>query len=147
MIGCLPWLIISTKWWWCAFHYINFPCIEWHKTDKTISQTNCLYSGMNVHPVSMLLIINNMYGWENLHHMQWVLLSLPCRHDSASVSIWNNGKRTGNYCWYHVCAFFTLLSQPFPLLSLQQNSITLILPYNHFSSLRLDSFPGLTEKA
>lgn len=32
-------------------------------------------------------------------------------------------------------------------LSLQQNSITLTLPYNHFSSLRLDSFPGQTEKS
>lgn len=32
-------------------------------------------------------------------------------------------------------------------LSVQQNSITLTLPYNHFSSLRLDSFPGQTEKS
>lgn len=32
-------------------------------------------------------------------------------------------------------------------LSLQQNSITLTLLYNHFSSLRLDSFPGQTEKS
>lgn len=111
-----------------------------------LSQTNCLCSCTNIHPVSMLLTINYMYDCERLHH---AVLSffLLCRHDSASLSIWNNGKRTGNYCWYHVCAFFTPLSQPFPLLSLQQNSITLILPYNHFSSLRLDSFPGLTEKS
>lgn len=37
-----------------------------------------------------------------------------------------------SYSSFHVC--------------LQQNSITLTLPYNHFSSLRLDSFPGQTEK-
>ena len=41
---------------------------------------------------------------------------------------------------------FFFLSPSF-LLALQQNSITLILPYNHFSSPRLDSFPGLTEKS
>lgn len=39
------------------------------------------------------------------------------------------------------------LSYPSFDLSLQQNSITLTLPYNHFSSLRLDSFPGQTEKS
>lgn len=44
-------------------------------------------------------------------------------------------------------AFFPPFSVPSFLLALQQNSITLIFPYNHFSSPRLDSFPGLTEKS
>lgn len=43
--------------------------------------------------------------------------------------------------------FFSLLSFPSYPLALQQNSITLILPYNHFSSPRLDSFPALTGKS
>lgn len=41
---------------------------------------------------------------------------------------------------------FSFLRLQSSLLALQLNSITLMLPYNHFSSLRLDSFPGLTEK-
>lgn len=48
---------------------------------------------------------------------------------------------------YIMSAFFPPFSVPSFLLALQQNSITLILPYNHFSSPRLDSFPGLTEKS
>ena len=42
--------------------------------------------------------------------------------------------------------FFPFLALQSFLLALQQNSITLIPPYNHFSSPRPDSFPRLTEK-
>lgn len=65
--------------------------------------------------------------------------------DLASVENQNN-QTTSIISAEIIFMLFSFLRLQSSLLALQLNSITLMLPYNHFSSLRLDSFPGLTEK-